>query len=61
MGVTSSTNIQQELDSLKDEIRTAGEQEQFLDGAIANMQQSLRQLAEDGSTAPWEGGRPRRP
>ena len=27
MGVTSSTNIQQELDSYKEQIRTAGEQE----------------------------------
>jgi len=51
MGVTSSTNIQQELDSYKDQIRTAGEQEGFLDSAIATMQQSLRQLAEDAESS----------
>ena len=51
MGVTSSTNIQQELDKLKDEIKTAGDQEAFLDGAIATMQQSLRSLAEDGDSS----------
>jgi len=51
MGVTSSTNIQQELDTLREEIRKAAEQEQFLDGAIVTMQQSLRQLAEDADSS----------
>ena len=48
MGVTSSTNIQQELDSLKEQIKTAADQEAFLDSAIATMQSSLRHLADDG-------------
>jgi len=51
MGVTSTTNIQQELDSLKEQIKTAGDQEQFLDSAIGAMQQSLRNLAEDGESS----------
>jgi len=51
MGVTSNTNIQLELHNLKEQIRTAGEQEQFLDEAIATMQHSLRQLAEDADSS----------
>ena len=51
MGVTSTTNIQQELDSLKEDIKRASEQESFLDNAIATMQSSLRQLAEDAESS----------
>jgi len=46
MGANSS-NMQAELDKLKDEVRTSLEQEQWLDNAIGEMQSSLRDLAED--------------
>lgn len=53
MGSSSSANMQQELDKLKDDVRTATEQESWLDTAITQMQSSLRELADDESNAQY--------
>ena len=53
MGSTSSTNMQAELDKLKEEVRQSADQEQWLDTAIAQMQASLRELADDESNAQY--------
>ncbi|KAL1495839.1 hypothetical protein AB1Y20_016699 [Prymnesium parvum] len=47
MGVSNTTNIQQELDVLKDEVKLASAHERWLDEATAQMQQALRVLADD--------------
>jgi len=51
MGSSSSTNMQAELDKLREDVRTANEQEAWLDQAITQMQTSLRELADDESNA----------
>jgi len=51
MGANSGTNMQAELDALKEEVRQSSEQERWLDSAITQMQTSLRELAEDESNA----------
>ena len=47
MGSSNSANMQQEIERLKLDVRAATEQEQWLDGAITQMQASLRELADD--------------
>ena len=49
----SSTNMQAELDQLKEDVRVASEQERWLDQSIADMQNSLRTLAEDEENAQY--------
>jgi len=51
LGASSSTNMQAELEKLKDEVQSASEQEQWLDAATMQMQTSLRALADDESNA----------
>jgi transcription factor E2F3 len=53
MGSTSSTNMQAELEKLKEEVKTSAEQEQWLDNSIALMQSSLRELADDDTNAQY--------
>jgi len=52
MGANSS-NMQAELDKLKDDVRTSLESEQWLDKAIGEMQGSLRELAEDQANSAY--------
>jgi transcription factor E2F3 len=53
MGSSSSTNMQAELDQLKEQVRESAEQEQWLDSAILQMQNSLRGLADDDTNAEY--------
>jgi len=53
MGVTGSANIQQELDTLKDQVKVSAAHERWLDDAIAQLQNSLRKLAEDESSSEY--------
>ena len=53
MGATSSTNMQAELDKLKEEVKASTENEAWLDSAIAQMQTSLRELADDEANAQY--------
>ena len=53
MGSSSNVNMAAELDKLKEEVRSSTEQERWLDGAIAQMQSSLRELADDDTNAQY--------
>jgi len=54
MGVTDATNIQQELNVLKHEVKMCASHERWLDEAIAQMQHTLRGLANDHGY-PYQG------
>ena len=53
MGSTSSVNMQAELEKLKEEVQQSTEQERWLDAAILEMQNSLRELADDETNAQY--------
>lgn len=53
MGSSSSANMQAELEKLREDVRAATCDEAWLDQAIAQMQASLRELADDTSNAQY--------
>ena len=53
MGSSNSANMMAELDKLKEDVRMATDQERWLDAAIGQMQQSLRELADDETNAQY--------
>lgn len=53
MGSSNSANMQAELEKLKEDVHMATDQERWLDQSIAQMQQSLRELADDETNAQY--------
>ena len=53
MGGSSSTNVQEEIDHLKEQVEKSFEHERWLDDAISQMQQSLRALADDSDNTQY--------